>query len=464
MLSSHSKLYRRVSPEVQEHLLAVTTRLRGLVTDQRALRRITERIEASQWLPRAEWEALQLETMRELALDAGRRVPYYRELFGRLGIDPTRWQCLADLAQIPVLTKHEVIAEGERMVAEGGPWLRFKGSTSGTTGQAMAGWRDRTSIAFEQAFIDRQARWAGFHKGERRAWLRGDPVVPPNQSGGKLWRMNRADNTLMLSSYHLTPSNGAGYIGALEQFDPVMIQAYPSSVGYLARWLEEHDRNYRGKSLRGIVTSSETLRAEERRIIAERFGCQVFDWYGAFERVAAIGTCEHGHHHVMEDYGCVEFEPNGDGTSNLIATGFGNRLMPFLRYRADDRVVLADPDFACPCGRSFRVVERVLGRVDDAIRTPDGRHVVMLDWIFSGLFGLVEAQVVQERLDEVVIRIVAGTEFSQRDEHALLLRARERLGQQVIIRIERVAEIPRTRNGKFRQIVSRLSGSEEVNV
>ena len=47
---------------------------------------------------------------------------------------------------------------------------------------------------------------------------------------------------------------------------------------------------------------------------------------------------------------------------------------------------------------------------------------------------------------------------------ALLLRARERLGQQVIIRIERVAEIPRTRNGKFRQIVSRLSGSEEVNV
>ncbi|TXH41200.1 MAG: phenylacetate--CoA ligase family protein [Burkholderiaceae bacterium] len=464
MLSSHSKLYRRASPAVQERMLALSTRLRGLVSDQRALRRITERIEISQWLSRAEWEILQLETMRALALDAGRRVPYYRDMFGRLGIDPRGWQCLDDLAEIPVLTKNDVIAEGDRMVAEGGPWLRFKGSTSGTTGQAMAGWRDRASIALEQAFIDRQARWAGFRKGERRAWLRGDPVVPPDQSDGPLWRMNRADNTLMLSSYHLTPDNGAGYIEALEKFDPVMIQAYPSSVGYLARWLEEHDRNYRGKSLRGIVTSSETLREEERRIIEKRFGCLVFDWYGAFERVAAIGTCEHGHQHVMEDYGCVEFEANGDGSSNLIATGFGNLLMPFLRYRADDRVVLADPDFACPCGRSFRVVERVLGRVDDAIRTPDGRHVVMLDWIFSGLFGLVEAQVVQERLDEVVIRIVAGADFDHRDEQALRLRARERLGQQVIIRIERVDEIPRTRNGKFRQIVSRLSGSEEANV
>ena len=464
MFSSHSKLYRHASPGVQEELLALTSRLRSVITAQGVVRRTTAAIERSQWLAPAEWSALQLEAMRALALHAGRRVPYYREMFARLGIDPRRWRSLDDLTEIPVLTKDEVIAAGERLLAEGGPWLRFKGSTSGTTGRAMAGWRDRASIAFEQAFVERQARWAGYRRGERRAWLRGDPVVPSRQADGTLWRMNRAENMLMLSSYHLTPQNGAGYIEALEKFDPVMIQAYPSSVGYLARWLEEHDRNYRGKSLRGIVTSSETLGEAERWIIARRFGCPVFDWYGAFERVAAIGTCEHGHYHVMEDYGRVEFETNGDGTANLIATGFGNRVMPFLRYRADDRVVLADPGFACPCGRSFRVVERVLGRVDDAIRTPDGRHVVMLDWIFSGLFGLVEAQVVQERLDEVCIRIVAGPEFGHREEQALLLRARDRLGAQVIVRIERVAQIARTRNGKFRQIVSRLSGSNKTDV
>ena len=156
--------------------------------------------------------------------------------------------------------------------------------------------------------------------------------------------------------------------------------------------------------------------------------------------------------------------PVADGTANLIGTGFGNRSMPFLRYRADDRVVLADPAFECSCGRRFRVVERVLGRVDDAIRTPDGRHVVMLDWIFSGLPGLIEAQVVQERLDEVRIRIVATPEFGLRAEEALVQRARERLGTQVVIRIERVAQIARTRNGKFRQIVSRLSRSSESNV
>ena len=104
------------------------------------------------------------------------------------------------------------------------------------------------------------------------------------------------------------------------------------------------------------------------------------------------------------------------------------------------------------------------GRGDDATHTPAGRRVVMLDWIFSALPGLIEAQVVQKRLDDVCIRIVAAPEFGQRAEMALLQRARERLGTQVIIRIERVAQIARTRNGKFRQIVSRLSGSGESNV
>lgn len=460
MFSSHSSLYRSVAPTLQEHLLAAQSHLRALLTRQTTLRRTRKAIEESQWLSPEGWQALQLEEARRLALHAATQVPYYRELFGRLGIDPLAWRSLDDLHALPELSKDDVIEVGAGLLAEGGPRLRFKGSTSGTTGRAMLGWRDRASIAFEQAFVERQAAWAGYRPGERRAWLRGDPVVPAHQSDGPLWRHNRAENMLMLSSYHLSPGNGAAYIEALERFDPVMLQAYPSSISYLARWLEEHDQVYRGPSLRGIVTSSETLGAADRQVIAERFGCRVFDWYGAFERVAAIGTCEHGNYHVLEDYGCVEFEHNGDGTANLIGTGFGNRSMPLIRYRADDVVVPADPGYRCPCGRSFRVVERVLGRVDDVIRTPDGRHVVMLDWIFSGLFGLMEAQVVQDRLDEVRIRIVAGNEFGFADEQALLARALERLGPRVRIRIERVAQIERTRNGKFRQIVSRLSGEQ----
>ena len=462
IVSCRSPLYQLAPVALQERLLSWQTRLRRWLTRPAALAQTRHAIADSQWLSREGWQSLQFAAVRDLALHAARHTRYYQDVFACLGTDPSAWTSLDDLSRVPALSKDEVISIGDGLLARDGTWLRFQGSTSGTTGRAMRGWRDQASVTFEQAFVDRQAEWAGYRPGDRRAWLRGDPIVPTRQQGGPLWRFNRADNMLMLSSYHLSRYNGLAYLHALESFDPVLLQAYPSSVAYLARLLEDEGRQYRGPALRGIVTSSETLGADDRRVIAERFGCPVFDWYGAFERVAAIGTCEHGRYHVMEDYGVTEFEDNGDGTANLIGTGFGNRSMPLLRYRSDDRVVLADPDFQCGCGRSFRVVERILGRVDDVIRTPDGRHVVMLDWIFAGLFGLIEAQVVQERLDLVRIRIVVAPEFSAQDEQHLLQRARERLGPQVTLRIERVPAIERTRNGKFRQIVSRIHTRQDI--
>ena len=113
------------------------SRLRGLLTQRRILTQTTASIERSQWLSPEGWQTLQLNSLRQLALDAQRRVPYYRDLYDRLDIDPARWTSLADLNLIPELGKDDVIAAGASLLAEGGPWLRFKGSTSGTTGRAM---------------------------------------------------------------------------------------------------------------------------------------------------------------------------------------------------------------------------------------------------------------------------------------------------------------------------------------
>ena len=71
--------------------------------------------------------------------------------------------------------------------------------------------QDLLAEADQLAFVDRQAEWAGYRPGDRRAWLRGDPIVPARQHGGPLWRFNRADNMLMLSSYHLSRYNGLAY-------------------------------------------------------------------------------------------------------------------------------------------------------------------------------------------------------------------------------------------------------------
>ncbi|HEU0306965.1 MAG TPA: phenylacetate--CoA ligase family protein, partial [Lysobacter sp.] len=243
------------------------------------------------------------------------------------------------------------------------------------------------------------------------------------------------------------------YLDALVRFDPVVIQAYPSSIGFLAAWMMGARRRYRGNSLRGIVTSSETLADGRRREIESAFGRRVFDWYGQAERVAAIGTCEQGRYHLLSDYSFVETLPAEDGLFELVGTGFGNAAMPLIRYRCGDLVLPASPRERCACGRSFPLIEQVIGRVDDAIKLADGRSIGRLDHIFKGVDGILEAQIRQERFDAITILIVPSPEYGDRTREALHNNARYRLGDGTSLDIRLVDMIPRTRNGKFKGVV-----------
>jgi phenylacetate-CoA ligase len=213
-------------------------------------------------------------------------------------------------------------------------------------------------------------------------------------------------------------------------------------------------RRFRGAALCGIVTSSETLPAERRRDISVAFGCPVFDWYGQAERVAAVGTCERGRHHLLSDYSHVELLPAGDGTFELAGTGFNSFAMPLIRYRTGDFVRPAPAGERCVCGRAFPLIESIAGRDDDSVKLPDGRAIGRLDHVFKSVSGILEAQIRQERADAVTVLVVPAPDYGEAARRALLGNLRERLGADVALAIRRVDAIPRGANGKFRGVVS----------
>jgi len=90
------------------------------------------------------------------------------------------------------------------------------------------------------------------------------------------------------------------------------------------------------------------------------------------------------------------------------------------------------------------------------IWTPEGRAVGRLDHIFKGTKNIVESQIVQEQLDEIIIRIVASDGFTEADAQLVLKHARERLGPRMKIRLEFVPKIERTSNGKFVAVVCKI--------
>jgi phenylacetate-CoA ligase len=364
----------------------------------------------------------------------------------------------ADLPRLPpgarLLSKQEVRQHPERLVRRRSPlrsrsWIRTTIKTSGTSGSPLTIVQAIGNLVREEGFVYRQLRWIGYRHGQRRAWIRGDIVCPDHPPDGRYWCRDWVANMLMMSSYHLSNDTIGRYIGALEDFDPVVIHAYPSSIAALAAWLNAAGRRYRGRALRGVMTSSETLEPSVRAGVEKAFGVRVFDWYGQAERVAAIGTCEQGRYHVLTDYsGVALLETDAaDNGCELVGTTLNNAAMPLVHYRTGDTVIPGDAP--CPCGRVFPTIQAVIGRQEKTITLPDGRIIARLDRIFQGHDRhLVEGQVLYRGNAEFVLRVVATDGFGDADAQALAEKFLLRVPD-VKVRVDRVDAIPRGPNGKF---------------
>jgi len=327
--------------------------------------------------------------------------------------------------------------------------------TSGSTGRPLTIVQDFWAVVKEEAFVYRQLRWTGYRHRDRRVWLRGDVVCSNNPNNRIFGCRDWWTNTLMLSSYHLSASTIAGYVNTIRDFNPVLIQAYPSSIYGIAAWMLANNVRYTGKSLLAIVTSSETLEAHMKISIEKAFNCSVFDWYGQAERVVAIGTCERGKHHVLTDYGITELLPVEDGLYELVGTGYNNRAMPLAKYRTGDIVDVGME--SCSCKRIFPVIKKVIGRRDRTIVLSDGRIIGRLDHVFKGIENVVEGQVVYRGNNCFVLRVVPGAHWDYKDAELMKAQLQERVhGAQVIV--ETVSSIPRGPNGKFEFV--RLEGAD----
>ena len=447
-----SSLYKSSPIPLQDALLSGRGWLRRRLREGRQFSSLLDEALSTQWLDAEAMAAYQTSELQRVLDHATATVPFYR---ARHAGTPRQEPVTEWLARLPLLTKAEVRAAGDEIRSSTHRWPMFKGSTSGTTGAPLVLLQDLHAITRENVFLARQLHWAGWTPGCRRAWIRGDMVTPVEQREPPYWRTNHAESMLMLSSYHLSESSAAAYVDALAGFGPAVIQAYPSSIGFIANWLDSHGRDYAGPPLRGIVTSSEAMSDEQVACIERRFGCRVFDWYGQFERVAAVGTCEHGGRHLISDYSYVELVPTENGRHEIIGTGFNNFAMPLIRYRTGDQVELPEPGTPpCPCGRVFPLVRRVVGtRNEDTLELPGKRMVTRLGYIFHNVSRIIESQIRQSSDGAIRILIVATGEFPAEEQSRLMRQARERLGRDVPISIERVNEIPRGRNGKRMFIV-----------
>jgi putative adenylate-forming enzyme len=154
-----------------------------------------------------------------------------------------------------------------------------------------------------------------------------------------------------------------------------ILMAPPSLVRQLLPWAGTITR-----PLKMIVSYAEVLEKEEKERFRRSFGTRVIEIYQASE--GQIGsTCRCGNLHINEDLVFIElYDKNGQPVdrpgpvgTRMLLTNLINTAQPLIRYEMNDLIQLGE---SCPCGSSFRVIDKVLGRNDDVLYLSNKNNIL----------------------------------------------------------------------------------------
>jgi phenylacetate-CoA ligase len=427
-------------------------------------REYQELLAEMEWRSPDELEAYQDERLRQIVAHAYHTVPFYRRRFDELKLRPEDIRGGKDLPKLPLLTRQDIRTHFDELRSTAVPRRAIRaGHTSGTTGTPLTVEYDQQTVWMTYAAFDRHYRWAGCsmgREGDRIAVARGNVIVPLDQKGPPFWRFNRAQNQMLLSSFHLSKANLSAYFDALEAFQPAVLDGYPSTLYVLAKYLQTARRTL---PLRAAVTSSETLYDFQREVIEKQFACSVFDYYALAERIAFAGECDHRQgHHVAMEYGLAEIvdergvalSPGSAG--KLAGTTLHNMAMPLLRYLTSDVTAMKAHD--CACGRGLQLMEDVTTKAEDLLTLGDGRLISpsVLTHPFKPLDCIEGSQIVQTAPNAVIVRIVAGPGYSSWHTDHLIGELTARLGVDVSINVQIVDRLESSPSGKFKWVISEV--------
>jgi phenylacetate-CoA ligase len=419
-------------------------------------------------------EDYQAQALRVVREDAYAHSPFYQQFHQGLYDAP--------LQDLPVLTKGMLMDHFDDLVTDRTLHLqevqayvanrrgdeRFLGrylvnATSGSSGHPGVFLANRAEWLSMLASAFRAFKWAGIkmkltHRVKMAMLASTTPFHMSGQGGATLgnWWMP------IMSLAASEPV--ASIVERLNAWQPEVLMGYASLLRILA------DEQLAGRlqiAPRTVLSSSEVLTEATRRRVVQAWGEVLFNLYSSTECGLAAECDQHRGMHLMEDLVIVEVVdqnnrpvPPGVYGDKLLITVLFKHTQPLIRYELSDSVRLSPNP--CPCGRPFRLVDAIQGRVEEVLSFAGvaGGSVKIQPLVFNRIMDTLPVsgwQVVQEADGlHVLLSGVRGA----LDDAVLADTVRQALAKQgaVIppVKVQRVTSIPQSATGKTPLIKSNL--------
>jgi len=403
----------------------------------------------------------QLQRLNALLAQAREGSAYYRDRLGGVALPLAS---IDRLSELPVLNKQAIRENFEQLQCRNLPRSRFVLSrTGGSTGEPTFYFWDKRGQDWNRASVYRSAEWAGVALGERTVQMSGSHF--DESEAQKL--MNRIVFLLQryrdLSVAVLDHDRLERYFNELRDFRPTSVWGYASGVAAFAAHVEAHHRGADLGFVRAVITSSETLRPDQREQIERVFGQgRVHDHYGSREMYLAAECGAHQGYHVHAEVVIVEVvgpdnRPCMPGQrGRVLVTDLSNHAFPFVRYEIGDVATLAGAG-ACSCGVTLPRLASVEGRIADMVvlrdrlLTPPNFTILLSDFR-----GIQSYQIRQDAIDQLDVFIVPDAEYRDEVETYVRSAIEKMVAGQARVNIHRVPEIAVPESGKRRFVVSTI--------
>lgn len=407
--------------------------------------------------------ARQQELLRGIACHAWNTVPFWRERFTEAGLSRADEMTLADLPNLPLLTKLDLRQNGDALLSSEYPIEEVhKRKTSGSTGVSVRTYHDEACQQLQRGATLRSDEWTGWRLGERVAAVWGNPQIRTDWRG-RLRRALLDRHYIYLDTLKMDEAAMDSFVDVMLRKPPSMLFGHAHSLYLLALFMEARRPDVRIRP-KAILSTCMVLHDFERAKIEEVFACRVTNRYGCEEVSLIACECErHEGLHVNSDCLYVEVldrdgyacEPGEVG--RLVITDLINRAMPLLRYEVGDMAAWSEKP--CSCGRTLPLLSRIEGRVADYVVTSSGEYIsgISLTENFAVLVpGVAQLQIVQEELNRFTFNIVRGPDFGEPSFQRLDELVAQRFGPATHYECQFVDRIPQERSGKFRFCISKV--------
>jgi phenylacetate-CoA ligase len=422
---------------------------------------VRKEMETSQWWDEARLRTLQLARLRQLLAHAERHVPYYRELFSEIGFRSGDVNSLEDLVRLPFLDKPTIRENSDVLKSDDARGLsRF--NTGGSSGEPLIFYIGKERVSHDVAAKWRATRWWGVDIGDAEIVVWGSPIELGAQDTVRALR-DRMLKTKLLPAFEMSEPKLDRFLEEIRTRRPKMLFGYPSALSHIARHADTKGMRMNDLGIRVAFVTSERLYDEQRAQIAKTFGCPVANGYGGRDAGFIAHECPQGGMHITAEDIIVEIV-NPEGVSlppghagEIVVTHLATRDFPFIRYRTGDIAVLDTKK--CSCGRGLPLIKEIQGRSTDFLIAKDGTvmHGLALVYILRDLPQVRAFKIVQESVDLTRVLVVPQDKLESGTINKIEAGFKARLGQEVIIEVEQVEQIPAEKSGKFRYVVSRIA-------